>query len=748
MKNPYIHFSNFVLRTPILSFDFYKNLTSEDVVSDQVLKKTYSNPMVKESFFLASPTLHFEIEKWITGELDAKKEKKLRFSLLKYLTRMSTRCTPFGLFAGCSLGNLAPNTLIINTDPKQNKRHTRLDMNYLVALSQDLSKKKEIRNKLLYYPNSSIYLSGNQIRYIEYFYKESKRQHHIVEVDYSSYLRNILEKSISGASLEDLILLLVNDNIPKNDAKNFVDELLESQLLVGELEPSVSGPEFMIQILDVLRELKGTQNEIQFIEKIDKELQNLDNHIGNPPKMYLELSEFLKQYPTRFELKYLFQTDMELQPTQNDLSTDIVESLKKGMLLLNKLAIPSTENNLSKFKDSFYERYEEREMPLAKVLDVETGIGYLQNSGSGDINPLIDDILLPAQEDIYKNSNINQNRIHRILEEKLIICDRTGSQKIVLTDEDFKEFPLNWEDLPDTLSAMIQVIDDEETIKVKFSGMGGSSAANLFGRFCHGDEALNTFSQSITDVEQEMNPGKILAEIVHLPEARVGNILMRPSFREYEIPYLAKSSLDLEHQIPLEDLFISVRNDKITLRSRKLNKEIIPRLTNAHNFSANALPIYQFLCDIQNQNLRGAISFSFGFLGSNRDFVPRVEYKNLILHEAKWRIKKNDLQNLIVQSEDIENLKKEVIIWLKKTKLSQYALLGDGDNELLINFNNMTSVQMLLDTVKNRSEFLLTEFLFANNGIVKSDNGYYTHQIVVSFYNNRKLESQKENENG
>ena len=401
MKNTYGHFSNFVLRTPIYPFDFYRKLTSEDIISNEILKEVYSDPLVKESCFLASPTLYFEIEKWLKGELAPKKEKKIRFSLLKYLTRMSTRCTPFGLFAGCGLGKFDEVTSIKNTKPKLNDRHTRLDMNYLVALSQDLAKKKEIRDQILFFPNSSIYITGNQLRYIEYYYIESRRQHHIVEVDNSDYLQKILIKAKSGAYLHDLISALVGDEISKRDAENFIDELVESQLLVSELEPSVSGPEFMLQILEVLKSLKHTEKEVEFLNHIEKQLEAIDMRLGNAPKTYLSLSQYLKEYRTSFELKYLFQTDMELKPEKNMLSSDIARAIKKGMILLNRLTPSVTESNLSRFKDAFYERYEEREMPLSKVMDVETGIGYIQDRGSGDVNPLVDDIILPIQEDPY-----------------------------------------------------------------------------------------------------------------------------------------------------------------------------------------------------------------------------------------------------------------------------------------------------------------------------------------------------------
>lgn len=748
LKLPFDYFSNYVLRTPILSFDFYKEITAQDVVTTDALRKVYSNPLVREACFLASPMLYFEMEKWMSGELDPKKEGKLSLTLLKYVTRMSTRCTPFGLFAGCNLGLIKNKTEILNAASDKNGRHTRLDMDYLVALSQDLSKREEIRRQLRYFPNTSIYSSGNQLRYIEYYYLGSRRKHRVVEVDNSIYLQNILTKASTGAYIDEFINLLNQDGIPNHDAESFIEELLENQILVSELEPSVSGPEFTSQILKTLKNLKRTKNEIDFLDKIDLQIQDLDQDFSNHPLKYLDLSERLKELPTSFDLKFLFQCDLVLQPVKNELSSKIPESIKKGIILMNKLTEVSQEHNLSKFKEAFRERYEDREMPLSQVLDIETGIGYLQGSDSGDINPLVDDIVLPDDGDLYTTNKFKKNGVFKILEEKLISCDRNGDKKLILRDNDFRDFPLNWDDFPDTLSTLIEVIDCKGQEKIKFTSFGGSSAAKMLARFCYGEIALNEFVQSITNIEKQMNADKILAEIVHLPEARVGNVLMRPSFREYEISYLAKSNLDQKNQIPLEDLFISLRNDRIFLRSKRLNKEIVPRLTNAHNFSFNALPIYQFLCDLQTQGLRERFGFDFGFLGRNRAFLPRVEYENLILHEAKWKIKKRDVENMLTSIGDVEALKKEVLQWRKSIQLPQFVLLNDGDNELLINLMNITSVQMLLDTVKNRPEFQLSEFLFEDGGVVQSEDGYFTNQIILSFYNREKLDSQKRMANG
>ena len=738
-KIPYSPFDQFVLRTPLLSFDFFRQLTSEKEVSDKKLQRAYSNKIIKEAIFLASPTLYFELEKWMLGDLESKKEQRVKLSLLKYLSRMSSRCTPFGLFAGCTLGNFAEQTHLEIGKAKDHHRFTRPDMNYLVALSQDLAKREHIKNQLTYFPNSSLYRIGEQLRYIEYFYVESRRQHHIVEIDDSIYLQKILECAAQGASLQKMSEAIVDDEISPSEASGFLEELLDSQVLTSNLEPSVSGPPFIDQMVKVLQPLQGCEKELKFLKGISQRFTALDHTLGNNPQQYLELSAFLKEQATAFELKYLFQTDLEPNGQNCTLAKDVLPSIKTALALFNGITPKPSEDNLSRFKEAFLERYEEREMPLSEVLDVETGIGYLQNTGSGDINPLVDDLLLPPTEDGFEERDVKWNAIHSLLLEKLLKAREARAHTIQLTTSDFEPFSATWDDLPDTLSFMTELVYENGQTKIQISGGGGSSAANLLGRFCHKESSVTPYTRKIVAQEKAMINDKIMAEIVHLPEARVGNILMRPNLRQFEIPYLAQSVMKDEKKLPLNDLYVSVKNNRIYLRSKRYNKEVIPRLTNAHNYSANALPIYHFLSDLQTQGLRSSISFNFGPIETLFDFLPRVTYENLILHEARWRIKKDVFKKLLTVKSQKKELMKDIQQLQKEKNLSNYVLLVDGDNELLINLENYTSVLMLLETIKNRDEFILKEFLHHQDGIVRTEDGYHTNQVIVSFFNERKM---------
>ncbi len=749
-KNPYQSFDKFVVRSPLLSLNFYKELTHGNAIDNMRLKKICKDYKIREAIFLASPSLYFEFEKWLNEELTNKKEvNRLTNSILKYLSRMSSRCTPFGIFAGCGVGEFSRESDMKLKLGENNKRHTRLDMNYLVALSQDLIKNKHIRDQLLFFSNTSIYKAGDFLRYIEYYHVNSKRYHQIISVDHTEYLQEILDASKNGVLLKDLVNLLVDDlfvddEINKEEALAFIEEMVGSQLLISELEPSVTGDEFLSQILKVLKKLEGVEDIILTLESVNNILENIDRCIGNERDEYVKINKLLKKIGTDFDVKYLFQTDMILDLADNKLSDEVVNKVKKGISFFNKISPPMGDTNIKKFREAFYERYENREVKLSQVLDTEMGIGYLQDQGSGTVNPLVDDLFVGYPSQDSSMGNIPWNGFYSLLYKKLNETILKKAYSLKLEDKDFESFQKEWNDLPDTLSVMteITIVDGKEMIFMH--GAGGSSAANLFGRFCHGDTELHEYTKTIINSEGIINKGKIMAEIIHLPESRVGNILARPILREYEIPYLAKSSVNEKNQLILDDLMVSIKNNKeVFLRSKKNNKQVIPYLTNAHNYSSNSLPVYHFLSDMQLQNKRVGIGFNWGPLVREFEFLPRVTYDDIIFSKATWNFKKASIQPFIKLIEREEELLNEFSEWRVEKQLPQYVKLIEGDNELLVCLTNVTSIKMFLNTVKNKATFVLSEFLFSEEGILKGDKEYYSNQVVISFYNEEKLNVNK-----
>lgn len=199
-------------------------------------------------------------------------------------------------------------------------------------------------------------------------------------------------------------------------------------------------------------------------------------------------------------------------------------------------------------------------------MDTEIGIGYRQNNPGKGLHPYLEDLDIP-QPATQQNIDIHLNPVQLILNKKVQDSLLKGENIIQLSDEDFKDFNEDWENLPETFSVMAELVASGNQEKLYLYG-GGSSAANLSARFCSEKSEVKDFTKSVTDKEKELDPNVLLAEIVHLPEARIGNVIRRPLLRDYEIPYLAFSSLPVENQITVDDLYISLRGNKIVLRSK------------------------------------------------------------------------------------------------------------------------------------------------------------------------------------
>lgn len=103
-------FESYVLRTPIFSVDLFKEVL-ENYSFKKLLHEYSNNKVFQTAIELASPELVEELNKLILNDIDLELQNvavtKLEIALYKYFARSTSRCTPFGLFAGCSVGKFS-----------------------------------------------------------------------------------------------------------------------------------------------------------------------------------------------------------------------------------------------------------------------------------------------------------------------------------------------------------------------------------------------------------------------------------------------------------------------------------------------------------------------------------------------------------------------------------------------------------------------------------------------------------------
>jgi thiopeptide-type bacteriocin biosynthesis protein len=303
--------------------------------------------------------------------------------------------------------------------------------------------------------------------------------------------------------------------------------------------------------------------------------------------------------------------------------------------------------------------------------------------------------------------------------------------------------------LPDGFAASVALIASSDKavatgdFRVVLKNVWGPSGAMFLGRFCHGDEVLRQQVEQHLRAEEALVPDAVFAEVAHLPvEERIGNVLCRPLLRKYEIPFLGQSGASIEHQIPVTDLWVSVSNGRVVLRSERLGLEVIPRLTSAHHYDrADSLGLYRFLCALQRQGVTSFLAWAWGGL-ENLPFLPRVIFGRLVLSLARWKVSRPEVRSLS-QQKDAERFL-SVQRWRSERKLPRFVGLLDVDNKLPIDLNNALCIDTLVEQLKKREGGVLEEIYPRPDQLISiGPEGHYFHELIVPFVGIREVTQSK-----
>jgi class I lanthipeptide synthase len=505
----------FVLRTPLLPLETLTGLSdgleAPGALDDpsclrsawsrdrarlrQRLQTPVRTPVIREAIFVASPDLDQAIDRWLTCPADPRSEATER-AVVKYVTRMASRSTPFGLFAGSGVGTLGETTCLAVGVRAACRRHTRLDMDHLVALADALALDPACAPAVRYTTNSSLYLSGDRWRFVATTLQDENRSQHLVAVDDSAAVASTLERAREGATRAALAAALVDEEITADEADAFVGELIDSQILMPDIDCQITGCEPLAHLVHLLRRAPGGEPAAHELAQVAALLESLDRDgLGAEPARYRGIAHRLETFPVAVDLTRLFQVDLVRPAFRATLDRALVAEIIGGVDVLRRLTPGADHDPLGRFRAAFAERYEHREVPLVEALDEESGVGAsLDEGGNREASPLLHGL-------------------------------------------DFPSPPVS---------------------------------------------------------TRPWGPRETL--LLHR-----GNILLRPVLRSYEISYLGRSGAPVDQQIPITDFTLRLDGDRFVLRSRRLGRRIVPRLTSAHNFTWRTLNIYRFLCLLQSQ---------------------------------------------------------------------------------------------------------------------------------------------------
>jgi thiopeptide-type bacteriocin biosynthesis protein len=612
-----------------------------------------------------------------------RKAARVRGKLRRYLIRMSTRPTPYGLFAGVGVAGWGATTSLA-LGPEPPRTRTRPDMGWLLDLVAALEDDPEIRAGLPLVANSTVVVAGGRALLHD-------RDGQAVSVRATGAVRRALELARAPVPRSELgrQLLAVAGATPEK-ADRLVEELAGQGLLLVDLRPPLTGVDPAAHLRERLADLPAGREVAGRLAELARELAAWDR---------LPLSERAGRWPGLLERARavyptgsagdLLQVDMALPLAGATVQADVgAETARAAELLLRLSPYPGGPLQLEAYRHAFTERYgHDREVPLLELLDPDLGLG--PHAGHGDA------VVQPAhhrararRDRLLCQLALDAHRHHRL---EVELGDRLLEQLQTWTPE-AATAPLSL-DVPVFVAASSPAAIDAGEFQVVIGpNLGTATAGRNLGRFADllGPTARAALEE--TDVaEAAHTPGRVLAEVVYPPSRpRSANVAVRPAVRGHEIVFAARPGVPEERAIPANELVVSVRDGRFRVRWPAGDLEVAAVQGHMLNL-LQAPPAARFLLELAGEGRCLLAPFDWGAAAAF-PFLPRVRHGRVVLALALWQV---DPTAGELPAEPADGFPGALAAWRARWSVPSQVYLTVADHRLVLDLDDAEQVELL-----------------------------------------------------
>ena len=667
--------SSVMVRAPYYSFVDY-NVTR--------LPQLLADPLFQRALYLASPELFalLESKKFNAAALNDKEH----LTMLKYMNRMHYRPTPFGGFSSFSAAKWSSGVDDLKLDHLQTAS-LRLDWDQEVVLKLAEPIFRNSFESAQIQLNPTLYEVMNEYRFIttDIDFTTKKLSFNLEAIDKDELIDIIisaLQQKITLQALSELIVNFTGWSVP--DAEDYIQALFELQVIKANNYPNVTGDDYLAGLCSRYAELP---------EKLIKQLPltGLKSSLGGIRTMAQQMSNHFAANNITLP-KHFFYANTSRPVKEGGVPIHYQQKITSALKALHRVLPVGQSIQLQKFTEEFKARYDLREIPLLQALDPETGIDYCGLAARYIKDELLGDLAFKTPAPPV---NLEWTALRQLLLKKWVNPLNTSAGIVLAIDDlnidEDKQLPL-----PPSFTVFFRGLGKQLLLE----SVGGVTAAAIMGRFTYLSNEFLGIAKGIISQEQTANPGVLFADMGQLCGVHTDNINRRASLYGHEIVISASSNLPGPQQLPLADLWVSYRNGQMVLRSQKLNKQIIPRLASAYNYTQSDLAVFRFLCDLQHQGVQSNLSFDLEQFFPGLDEYPRVTLGDVIISSAKWYLKEADLK----LPEQIDQL-------IHEKGLPRYVALTEADQQLVFDLHSPEQKLFLLNCIRGTKIIQLQEYL-------------------------------------
>lgn len=699
------------------------------------------DPRIRWALAVGSSALLDDLERSLPSSKDV---DHLKGKLLRFLIRMSTRPTPYGLFAGVALGQWGQETDLALSAERPYTR-TRPDMSWLLTIVQALESRLDIRQHLHLVTNSTAFIHADRVFLTECSSIGESGSGSGVSIRASSVVKRALALARSPIPYQDLVdqLLSTAPGATPEKVERLLTELWEQTVLLTTLRPPLTIDNPARHVIQCLANIPAANDERKQLESI---LQLAAAYDALPPEEGIAAYRLLVTQANEVNKaagETPVQVDMAMKFRRHQIIQDIgMEAARAAELLLRMTPFPNGLSHLAGYRRAFISRYgADREIAILELLDPNCGLGSPTTYGAGANGVAQSKAALRSQTLLNLATSALHNR------KQVIELDDETLARLETWAPTALTAPLSLDLNIFVAASSAEALDAGHFQIIIGPNLGAQAAGRNLGRFADllGPEA-HTALERAARIEEAHTLNTLWAELVYLPrKLRLANVTIRPAVRNHEIIIGAGAGVDHSKVIPLDELVVGIRKNRFYIRWPAENTDIV--ISAGHMLNNMQAPgICRFLAELSGDGTAQLNSFDWGQV-STFPFLPRVQVGRLVLRQAQWRID-TLTRTLALPPESPEIFLEALRCWREQWQVPRHVYLSTGDNRLLLDLEHSSQVEELrteMRHLRDGGSIVLQEVLPGLDQVwLEGPEGHYMTELVASLVlRKRSVQDQK-----
>jgi thiopeptide-type bacteriocin biosynthesis protein len=683
---------------------------------------------VRRALAVGSSSLLSELDRRAPS---GRKAGRARGKYLRYLIRMSTRPTPFGLFAGVALGQWGEETDLALSAAAG---HTRMrpDMEWLLRFVMALEARPGVRQHLRLVANSAAIFRAGRVFLTERAPSGEAHSGTGVSIRATRAVQRALALARRPIPYPELAAGLLEAVPGSTPAKidGLLTELWQHTLLLTDLRPPLTTDNPARYVAERLAGVPAARESLAQLEAILDAAAAWDALPGEAaaetyPRLVAQANAAASA-PSGTP----FMVDMALGLQGQRMHHAVgAEAARAAELLLRLTPLPAGMPFLSGYRQAFEGRYgHDREVPVLELLDPHFGLGPPSgyNGASGIAHA--------------KYAQRSQTLLD------LAVTAMRERRRVVELDPDTLARLEMWPPTPGTAPPSLDInvfvaarsaaaLDAEDFQVIVGPNLGASAAGRNLGRFADllAPDAVAALGRTARG-EEGQTPHQVWAELVYLPRRfRTANVAIRPPVRSYEIALGVSPGVADSHVIPLDELVVGVRQGRFYVHWPSCGVDVIVCAGHMLNHM-NAPAVVRFLAEVSRDGMAQLSAFDWG-PASGYPFLPRVQVGRIVLRPAEWRI------DALTRVRDLPTKAPATFHaaldqWRARWQVPRHVALSVGDNRLILDLEDDHQCEELRAEVSGLAEggaLTLQEVLPDFDRVwLTGPGGHFVTEFVVS----------------